>query len=638
MLRAPVADGYSVPGDRTAIREQGMEMSETGDQAPAKPARRRPRKKAQMPARAYGRSLSDFEPLLPAERKLLEATARGEVAVIGDKRPEEATKENTVRASFLRFLLLGGDEQAPAHQQGARLSGAWVSGALNLENCTAVSAIHCEECNFVEPLSLRRSSLPGIFMPGSMVKGIEANRANVKNGVFLRDGFVATGTVRIIGAKIDGNLDCRNGQFDGNGEQSIVAARALIEGSVFLRNNFKAIGTTNFVGTQIGNDLVCDSGEFDGNGNEAILASDAFIKGNLLLRNGFKANGTVKILGAHVSGSFVCRNSRLDGNQKNALNARNIRVNHDFIFLDLLSPANKVDLSSASVGALIDDIKAWGTDLVLDGFTYRRIGGGASVDTAERLTWLDKQRPEMNGLSGTGTDFRPQPWKQLQKILREMGHTEAARQVAITFEHRLRKADLIGVLPTYESAITKWSYRRLSRSLHWCHWMLSGYGYRPLRVMYWSIPIWIFCTVFYWYAALPPHNVFAPSNPLIFQYQGYEACRPDGSNALSEEKEQKPVKNTRNWYLCSDLPEEYTGFSPLAYSLDVILPLVDLQQQKDWGPMIQTPKASWWRELLTLSLGHATRLVIWFETLLGWFFGLWLASSISGFVKPRETE
>ena len=31
--------------------------------------------------------------------------------------------------------------------------------------------------------------------------------------------------------------------------------------------------------------------------------------------------------------------------------------------------------------------------------------------------------------------------------------------------------------------------------------------------------------------------------------------------------------------LCKSLPAEYTTFSPLAYSLDILLPLVDLGQK-----------------------------------------------------------
>ena len=65
------------------------------------------------PLKPAGRTLAEFQPLKPAEQKLLEACRQGTGARISDKRPETATDNNTVRAAFLRFLALGGDEQAP---------------------------------------------------------------------------------------------------------------------------------------------------------------------------------------------------------------------------------------------------------------------------------------------------------------------------------------------------------------------------------------------------------------------------------------------------------------------------------------------------------------------------------------------
>ncbi|MEQ1514005.1 MAG: hypothetical protein ABL934_15160 [Lysobacteraceae bacterium] len=108
--------------------------------------------------------------------------------------------------------------------------------------------------------------------------------------------------------------------------------------------------------------------------------------------------------------------------------------------------------------------------------------------------------------------------------------------------------------------------------------------------------MWLACATFYWFTALPPQNVFAPSNPLVFQHADYAACVPGSDAAKAEHAKPAdavpaPVKGAGNGYPCETLRAEYTGFSPMAYSLDVILPLVDLQQEKDCAPMIPTPKA-----------------------------------------------
>ena len=85
------------------------------------------------------------------------------------------------------------------------------------------------------------------------------------------------------------------------------------------------------------------------------------------------------------------------------------------------------------------------------------------------------------------------------------------------------------------------------------------------------------------------------------------------------------------------MPEAYTGFSPLMYSLDVLLPVVDLKQENDWAPMIPTPKASWPEELFThWTLKHVVQAFLWFEILFGWISSLMFGAVVSGLSKRSE--
>jgi hypothetical protein len=103
------------------------------------------------PKRAYGRNLADFGDLHPAEKDLLDKCAHGKVAKLGDDVPaDDSDPGKLVRASFLRFLLLGGDEQAPVHEQGVQLFGAWIQGKLDLKNCFVPHGLKLEKCKFDE--------------------------------------------------------------------------------------------------------------------------------------------------------------------------------------------------------------------------------------------------------------------------------------------------------------------------------------------------------------------------------------------------------------------------------------------------------------------------------------------------------
>ncbi len=596
------------------------------------------------PLRPAGRTLAEFQPLKPGETKLLEACRTGDDATLDEKRPEQATESNTVRAGFVRFLALGGDESAPIHEHGVFLRGAWIEGVLDLRGAGVPSDLRLINCIFSFPLQLISAHIRGsLALSGSQIPGLTADGLVCDGDVFLKEGFSATGKVRLLGAQIGGNLECNGAKLNGKDGVALVADRAVIKGSVFLNKDFKdfsATGMVSLLGAQIGGDLVCDGAKLDGKDGNALAADGAVIEGCVFLNKGFSATGMVRLLGAQIGGNLACDGAKLDGKDGVALVADGMVVTGSFFFRDLKPPVHGVSLSHAQVGQLIDDKNSWGGQLVLDGFVYGSIAGGAPTDAATRLKWLDKQSEQQRGASRShNAEFCPQPWRQLQNVLREMGHVEDARQVAITFEDRLRGAGLIGQTSAHWWSYRAWFVRPVKNGFHYLFGKLIGYGYRPLLLVRWMLGVWLVCGMFFWYAAL--QGVFAPSNPLVFQHPDYAACVSGSSVAKAElakpaYAKPPPVQGAGNWYLCDKLPEEYTGFSPLAYSLDVILPLVDLHQEHDWSTLISTPHANWYEELMRLDLNRFTRFVIWLEILFGWVASLLLVAVVSGLTKRRE--
>lgn len=622
-----------------------------------------------MKKKPAGRTLAEFFPLSAAEDKLLEACAQGIVAKISDQRPEKHSDSNFLRATFVRFLALGGDDEAQVHEHGVQLQGAWLDGVLDLDgaqlpfklgvfNSHLTHKPECTDARIEGSLNFSGSHLPGlrmsriclsgslflnagftatgeIHMLGAYIggsldcsgatldvkegKALSADRADIKGSVFLKAGFTATGQVRFLGAQIGSNLECAGAKLDVKEGSALTADRADIKGSVFLTAGFAAIGEVRLLGAQIGGNLECVGAKLDGKEGSALTADGAGIKGSVFLNASFAA-GEVRLVGTQIGGGLDCSDAKLYGKDGRALFAQQIQVMGSLSLRNIKLPLRGVDLTGAFAGCLVDDSISWGENLFLDGFVYERLSGNAPTDAATRLAWLDKQWPSHSGLNGNGDQFKPQPWRQLQKVLRDMGHAEDAREVAIALENRLRKAGLIGRSPQHWRAPARWSYKQLSMGFHWLFRVLIGYGFRPFRLGAWMILVWALCAAFYWYAAL--QGVMAPSNPLMFQNPNYQSCQVQ-----------------KNWYLCEALPEEYTGFSPMAYSLDLILPLVNLQQENDWAPLIPTPKASVFSEFgwpWNWSFKHWTRLAIWFEVLFGWGTSLLLVAVVSGLTKRRE--
>jgi hypothetical protein len=484
----------------------------------------------------------------------------------------------------------------------------------------------------------------GASFDGKDGDALSFDGAVIKGNVILNDGFKSLGTVCFPGAQIDGLLDCSNSSFDGKDGDALSFARAVITGDVFLSENFKALGKVRLLGAHIDGHLDCSNASFDGKSRDALSFEQAVVKGNVYLRNNFNAMGKVTLVGAHIAGSLKCSGASFNGNGRVSLDANKIRLGGSLVLSKLKSPLINASFSGAKVAGLHDDEHTWGSDLDINGFVYDFIDTSAPIRANSRVAWLDKQNSSAAGTDdkiGADSKFCPQPWRQLQHVLREMGHIEEALEVGLALEHRLRKAGLIGQPPERCPKNLRWLYSAPARGLHYAYGALTGFGYRPIRLLVWSLMTWLACSSIYWWAA-SQEGVFAPSNPIVFQHDDYVSCRPDRESAwrklnpaivLTTPKE---FEGPGNWYLCESLREEYTGFSPLAFSLDVLLPLVDLHQEKDWAPMVPTPKVDLTDEITAFGWKYFTRLVIWFQTLFGWVLSLLLVAIVSGLTRRRE--
>ena len=597
---------------------------------------------------SHGRTLADFGLLRSAERQLLEAWQKGETCVLGTSRPDAETKDNRIRAEFLRFLSLGGEAGNPVHEKGIRLQGAWITEQLDLNACRVPvnwgvtnshfqMAILMQDAEFCVSMSLTGSHILGLTADGAVIKGgvflrhdfsaqgairllgaqiggdldctgaklevekgyaLSADGAVIKGDVFLGDGFSAQGAIRLLGAQIGGDLNCTGAKLEGKEGYALAADGAVIKGSMFLSDGFSAQGEIRLLGAQIGGNLDCTGATLEVEKGYALSADGAVIKGSVFLRNGFSAQGTIRLPGAQIGGNLECTGAKLEGKEGDALSAEGMVVSGSFFFCGLKSPVRSVCLDSAKVGRLLDDADSWGSDLVLDGFVYDHLAGGAPTDAQTRLAWLNKQSTEFLNES-----FRPQPWKQLQTVLEKMGHQQDADLVGIAFEDHLHQ---IG------------RYWGVAKVFHAGYKCLIGYGYRRLRLLYWMLGVWLLCAALYGLAAY--QGIMAPSHPLVFQNKDYaEKCK-------------------NNWYLCKELPDAYTGFQPLMYSLDVLLPLVDLQQERDWAARIPTPQATFYQEFGHWTWAHGVRIMMWLEILFGWLASLILVAVLTGLRRRRADE
>lgn len=501
-------------------------------------------------------ALTGQDALTPAETKLIAAVREGRPCFLCDPEnpalPTSAEDDKTrIRADLLRLLILGGTRDCGLHERGVTLFGGWIVGPLDLAYCTARGATMLHFCRFPEEPRLEQARLQLLSLDNSQLdQGLFAQGARIKGSLFLST-LTATGTVDVNAARIGGQLACAGATLDGKDGMALNAQGVTVGQGFFLRN--------------------------------------------------LSATGTVDVNGAQIGGQLDCTGARLDGKGGWALNAQRLRVTQSLIFRSLGGAViGRINLIAAHVGDLVDDRAVWPTtanDLILDGFTYDRLAGTAPTTLAARKDWLHA------GSHWQG-EFRPQPYTQLARVLRQMGHAGEARKVLIEREKLLgnsrraaRWKEARQKLPEFHRELPALA----ANAFDWC-WdrialWVAGYGQDARRSI-------VALALLFAIATGLAHKTwvegsFAPNSAVILASPGWaEATARDCLPTAFEGCDPNPAQTWANTFTASaDQPTQgadWDSFNALGYGADLVVPFLDLGQTDAWAPSKDRGNWGWW--------------------------------------------
>src|SRR5664280_94176 len=214
---------------------------------------------------------------------------------------------------------------------GFTATGAGEDGAVRLPGANIRGQLACSGAQ------LRNDSGPALLADGLTVGG----------GVFLHDRFTATGTgedgaVRLLGANISGALACSGAQLRNDSGPALTADRLTVAGGVFLCDGFTAtgaggLGAVRLLGANISGQLGCRGAQLRNDSGPAFYADGLTARGDMVLRDGFTATGAgergaVRLLGANISGQLDCWGAQLRNDSGPALSADGLTVS-DSVFL-----------------------------------------------------------------------------------------------------------------------------------------------------------------------------------------------------------------------------------------------------------------------------------------------------------------
>ncbi|MBO1905468.1 hypothetical protein J4G37_11245 [Microvirga sp. 3-52] len=560
-----------------------------------------------------GARLDAFQPLLPAEEEVLSRLLSGNLDRLGDGTlPTTDDPARAIRAPFLRFLILGGDEGHRPHEKGIRLSGAWIQGILDLETCRVSRDIWLKDCRFDAVPVFTSSVIDRAFLDGSSLPGLQAERLEARGGLYLR-GARVDGEIRLTDAEMGGNLVCDGAVIKALGGFALNAEGIEVRNVLARGTDFR--GGLNLRGARLGAD-------FDGTGatvfrpDDVAIAAEAIDVGGSVLLRSATVDGEVRLLGARIAGDLNCTSTVIANPGDDALQLSRAVIEGAFFLRENARIDGALAMTGASVGTIHDEASCWPRkgELRLNRCRYGAFIG-APVDAGSRLDWLSRQVPER-----WGEDFWPQPYEQLASVLREMGHHEDANTVLIEKERHQRRAR-----------------RKRARNPLWRTTLAAkdgilaitvAYGRQPLLALAWLAFFWALGVAVFGHAER--QGGFKPNSPVVLRSREWTLCGFDRSGqrllaasqevagGLADKGETQLACFRRQWEASS-----YPRFNAWIYSLDVLLPVLEMDQRTIWRPDPLKPS------------GEAALHYFYFQSLVGWVLSLLAIAGFSGLVKSR---
>jgi hypothetical protein len=542
-----------------------------------------------------------------AERALAAAAAAGA--------PCRLRNGETVRADLIRALLVGGSFAGVAVARAPRgldLSGGAVEGELDLANAAADAPVRLRGLDLPGGVDLSRARIAHLDLTGAAVAALVATEIAVEGDVVL-DRAAFAGPVRLEGASVRGRLTAYGARFERPDGVAIDAQGARFAAFLMRPDDAgqptRIRGALNLFRAEIAGVLELRGVELAA-ASQVALSGVGLVASRVLIGRDSRIDGCVTFAGARIEGLLRISGLRLasaalararaedplpppDGARHEfddsalahvALDLSEARVGH-LVLPDTpeTRPRGIVDLSRARVGTFTDFAAAWpppverqarrcpsracdefardADHLVLDGFEYEHLdnpdgappgqGGGPGRIAEVRRRWLHAQ-----SRIDVFTHFRPQPWRQLAKVLAAEGYEDEAREIAIERRIALRFVDGAPA-----------GRRVVSRLLH----VLADYGFNPWKTVAWSLGLVALFALAYGAAA---YGGCAERVPLCADQTAFVRVLaadyvPGVADAATAE---------------ANLRRVYPAFDPLLYSFDVFLPLLDLGADRFWRP------------------------------------------------------
>ncbi len=524
--------------------------------------------------------------LLPAEKALLKAVEKGKNVHLQTKLNNICINaflnyheifvcflyERTIRKEVISWLCSNKDAACHWSNYGLNVYGAYIIGELDLSNLSINHQLSFINCCFMNKLVLRNAELPELTLTGCQ----------------LLKGF------------------------NGEGLQ--------IKGNLLLDRGFKCRGNFRINLAKISGRIRCESAKLDAKGEVSAFLGDYIeVTESLVFRhspgyinNWFHSSGNISLKHAKIGGDLEFKRCKIypNNSQRIAISASHIEIGGSLrltdgfytegriLFNKALIEGNfemngitrpevmELDLSHSHIELLADKKFNWPEKgkLFINGLKYNNIKQheykksiyyvGENYDPNVRLNWIRRNYSQM---------FNPQPYDQLAKVYLNEGRKDYHDKVMIA-----KYKDY------YEN------HNNFIKDVWSGFWrLIFCYGYCPFRIIVWDMVIIIL-------------------GALLF-CRGYKEGKIIQANKFYSEEREVKIR-----------------FTPFFYSLDVFLPIINLDMQKNWKPIIphnSLNDKSFLRKYRRMIKVYYLYLWYVFQIVSGWILNIILITVLTGLIK-----
>jgi hypothetical protein len=193
----------------------------------------------------------------------------------------------------------------------------------------------------------------------------------------------AEGSIRLVGARIDGFLCCWKARIEAPNSEALILAGATVRENALFTRGFSVIGTVDLDQATFGEGVDFSGATLSGTEGDALTARQTQV-GTSLWAAGLAAEGRIDLTRLSVSEVVDFTDARLGPCPE--LSAEHLRAGTLEMAFD--EPPQQMDLRHATVGVLVDSPDRWPRRIVLWDFRYSQFDDGSGESWRNRLRWL----------------------------------------------------------------------------------------------------------------------------------------------------------------------------------------------------------------------------------------------------------